>query len=196
MIIPPLNIPLSLTLVRLALSPIVLPLFLALYLPANNLITNCALAAFFLLFGLTDMLDGLLARRYKQVTNLGKLLDPIADKFMVYSTLITLVYVQKLYFYWAIIIIGREFFVMALREIALFYRFTVPVAKIGKIKTAFQMMFITWVIINPTQAMGTQALLWNGMETILLVCTLVFTIASAVWYYHDFCTQFTQIKHH
>lgn len=190
------NIPLSLTFIRLALSPIVLPLFLALYLPANNLMTNCMLAGFFLLFGLTDMLDGFLARRLHQVTNVGKLLDPIADKFMVYSTLITLVYVQKLYFYWAIIIIGREFFVMMLREIALFYHFNVPVAGIGKIKTAFQMMFITWVIINPAQSMGSQALLWNGMETILLICTLVFTIASAVWYYHDFCNQFKHIKHH
>jgi CDP-diacylglycerol--glycerol-3-phosphate 3-phosphatidyltransferase len=154
------------------------------------------LAAFFLLFGLTDMLDGFFARRLNQVTDLGKLLDPIADKFMVYSTLITLVYVQKLYFYWAIIIIGREFFVMMLREIALFYRFTVPVAQIGKIKTAFQMMFITWVIINPAQSMGSQAPVWNGIETILLICTLVFTIASAVWYYHDFCNRFKQIKHH
>jgi CDP-diacylglycerol--glycerol-3-phosphate 3-phosphatidyltransferase len=190
------NIPLSLTFIRLALSPIVLPFFLALYLPANNLMTNCMLAAFFLLFGLTDMLDGFFARRLNQVTDLGKLLDPIADKFMVYSTLITLVYVQKLYFYWAIIIIGREFFVMMLREIALFYRFTVPVAQIGKIKTAFQMMFITWVIINPAQSMGSQAPVWNGIETILLICTLVFTIASAVWYYHDFCNRFKQIKHH
>lgn len=194
--IAPFNIPLSLTLIRLILSPIILPLVLALYLPANNLGTNCVLAAFFLLFGLTDMLDGFLARRYKQVTNLGKLLDPIADKFMVYSTLITLVYVQKLYFYWAIIIIGREFFVMALREIALSYQFNIPVARIGKLKTAFQMMFITWVILNPAQALGTNSVLWNGIEILLLVCTLVFTIASAVWYYHDFCNQFKQIKHH
>lgn len=189
-----LNIPLSLTLIRLVLSPILLPLFLALYLPANNVLVNCGLAAFFLLFGLTDLLDGLLARRFKQVTNIGKMLDPIADKFMVYSTLITLVYVQKLYFYWAIIIIGREFFVMALREIALFYRFIVPVAWIGKIKTAFQMIFITWIIINPVQNLGWQAPIWNGIELVLLAFTLVFTIASAVWYYHDFIIKFKQIK--
>lgn len=189
-----LNLPLTLTLIRLVLSPILLPIFLTLYLPANNLIINCMLAVFFLLFALTDLLDGLLARRFKQVTNVGKMLDPIADKFMVYSTLITLVYVQKLYFYWAIIIIGREFFVMALREIALFYRFTVPVAWLGKIKTAFQMIFITWIIINPAQNLGWQAPLWNGIELILLAFTLVFTIASAVWYYHDFIIKFKQIK--
>ncbi len=189
-----LNLPLTLTLIRLVLSPILLPIFLTLYLPANNLLINCMLAVFFLLFALTDLLDGLLARRFKQVTNVGDLLDPIADKFMVYSTLITLVYVQKLYFYWAIIIIGREFFVMALREIALFYRFTVPVAWIGKIKTAFQMIFITWIIINPAQNLSWEAPLWNGIELILLAFTLVFTIASAVWYYHDFIIKFKQIK--
>ncbi len=135
------NFPTILTLSRLILSPLIMPLLLITFLPVNRLEINFVLAIIFLGFSVTDFLDGYLARHFSQETALGKLLDPIADKFLVYSTLIALVHTHKLYFFWAIIIIGREFFVMGLREIALHHGFNVSVSTAGKLKTVIQILF-------------------------------------------------------
>jgi CDP-diacylglycerol--glycerol-3-phosphate 3-phosphatidyltransferase len=113
-----LNLPILLTLSRLILSPLLLPVLLVYLLPFNNIFINSFLGFLFFLFSITDFFDGYFARRYKQETQVGKLLDPIADKFLLYSTLIGLLAADKIFFYWVIIIIGREFFVMGLRQIA------------------------------------------------------------------------------
>jgi CDP-diacylglycerol--glycerol-3-phosphate 3-phosphatidyltransferase len=187
------NLPMLLTLARLILSPLVLPVLLASLLPVNSLIINIFLAGVFIVFSLTDFFDGYLARRYHQETDLGKLLDPLADKLLVYSTLIALVYVKKVFFYWTIIIVGREFFVTGLREIALYHGFSVPVSLIGKIKTAIQMAFLTFVILNPYQALKIQAPVWNNIENFLLIATLVSTALSAVMYYQDFARKWREL---
>ena len=119
------SLPLRLTLIRLIGSPLILPFFLVYLLPFNNIWLNGSLSLFFLFFGLTDFFDGYLARKYNQVTVLGGMLDHIADKFLLYSTLISLVAAQKLYFFWAILWIGREFLLMALRQIALENNFSI-----------------------------------------------------------------------
>lgn len=181
-----LNLPNSLTLARLILSPIVIPLLCAYLLPLNIFAINCLLAFLITILSLTDFLDGYLARRYRQETALGRLLDPIADKFLVYSTLIALVYVNKLYFYWAIIFIGREFFIMGLREVSVFYGFTLPSLPMAKLKTWFQMIFIVYVIINPYQHLGLHAPFYNIIEYILLIAALYLSIISAIQYYNIF----------
>lgn len=188
-----LNFPTALTLVRLIVSPILMPLLLITFLPINNITINAALAFIFAILGLTDFLDGYLARVRGQETVLGKLLDPIADKFLVYSTLIALVHTQKLFFYWTIIIIGREFFVMGLREIALFHGFNIPVSFIGKVKTVLQMIWLAFVILNPAQHLAGKAPLWNISEAILLISTLFLTIYSALVYARDFMRQWHQL---
>src|SRR5690242_4970052 len=113
------SLPIQLTLIRLIGSPLVLPFFLVYLLPYNNVWLNGFVTLFFLLFGLTDFFDGYFARKNDQITTLGGMLDHVADKFLLYSTLVSLVAVGKLYFFWAIVWIGREFFIMALRQIAL-----------------------------------------------------------------------------
>ncbi|MDP3889126.1 MAG: CDP-alcohol phosphatidyltransferase family protein, partial [bacterium] len=113
------NIPIILTLIRLIFSPFLLPLLLVHFLPFNIFWINAILALFFVMVCLTDFFDGYLARKYKQETVLGKLLDPIADKFLLYSTLIVLLSVHKIFFYWPSILIGREFLVMGIRLIAM-----------------------------------------------------------------------------
>jgi CDP-diacylglycerol---glycerol-3-phosphate 3-phosphatidyltransferase len=182
-----LTLPNSLTLIRLICSPLFLPLFFVYLLPQNIVWVNCVLALIFIFFSLTDFFDGFLARRYGQESEVGKVLDPIADKFLLYATLIALQAAGKLYFYWVIILVGREFFVMGLRIIMLQHKINIPVSFAAKIKTALQMVFLTFVIINPYQALGMRkALWWNGIEYGLLALTIYLSLATAKNYYKEF----------
>ena len=188
------NVPTILTLIRLTVSPILLPVLIVTCLPADNITLNGMVMFVFILFALTDFLDGYLARSRQKASELGRILDPIADKFLVFSTLIALVAVHKLFFYWAIVLIGREFFVMGLREISLEYGFSVRVALLGKIKMAVHMLFISFVILNPAQALGAQAPIWNGIELVLLIGSLFLSILSAFYYYRDFSRRLREAK--
>jgi len=169
------NLPIFLTLVRLVTAPLIIPVLCVLYLPANSFKLNLLVALLFVSFCLTDFLDGYLARKYKQETVIGRLLDPLADKFLLFSSLIGLVYIHKIFYFWAIIFIGREFFIMGLREVALYFGFTISVSPLGKLKTIAQQAYITAVILNHA---GNIALL----ENILLVGALFLTVYSA-WDY-------------
>ncbi|MGC2310096.1 MAG: CDP-diacylglycerol--glycerol-3-phosphate 3-phosphatidyltransferase [Candidatus Babeliaceae bacterium] len=177
-----LNFPLFFTLVRLVLSPLLLPLLIVWFLPLHNFFITSLIAALFFFFGLTDFLDGYLARKYQQETHLGKLLDPIADKFFMFSTFIALLAIGHIYFYWVIILIGREFFMMSLREIALTYGKNIAVSWWGKLKTTVQMLLCFLLILQPVQP----SLVWQLGEKSVLYSTLFLTIYSAYIYYFDF----------
>ncbi len=185
------NLATCLTIFRLVLSPILLPIILIHFLPLNSLWINSILTLIFILFSITDFLDGYFARLYRQETNLGRLLDPIADKILVFSALIALVHVQKLNVYWPIIIVGRDFFVMGLREIALHQGFSLSVLPIGKIKTTVQITTLAFIILNPAQNLG-YASYWNKAEITLLLATLVITIISGILYYQKFSRMWQQ----
>ncbi len=181
-----------LTYIRLIGSPIILPFFLVYLLPYNIFWINCSLAILFFLFGLTDFFDGYLARKYNQVTAMGAMLDHVADKFLLYSTLIALVAAHKLYFFWAIIWIGREFFIMTLRQIALENNFSITVSSYGKLKTVTQITCLTFVIINPCHAQCFSAFYWNGAELLLLSVSTALSVGSAYNYYSLFIKQFNK----
>ena len=185
-----LSFPMLLTCIRLIGSPIILPFFLVYLLPYNIFWLNCSLAILFFLFGLTDFFDGYLARKYNQVTTLGALLDHVADKFLLYSTLIALVTAHKLYFIWAIIWIGREFFIMTLRQIALENNFAITVSSYGKLKTISQMTCLTFIILNPYQGYDISALYWNSIELSLLLVSTALSVGSAYNYYRLFIQQY------
>ncbi len=189
------NLPNRLTIIRLVVSPLLLPLLLVAFLPANLLWLNSILAFLFVLFGLTDFFDGYLARKLQQETSLGKMLDPIADKFLVYSTLVALLKADKIFFYWVILFIGREFFVMGLRSIALEHNLSVPVSWLGKVKTFFQMVLLTWIILNPYQKTLGYGSIWNSGELCLLIITLALTIISAYQYFTAFLIAFMEQQH-
>lgn len=181
------NVPNFLTIIRLVGSPLFLPLLIVYLLPYNFFWLNCVIAALFSLFALTDFFDGYLARRFNQETAFGRVLDPIADKFLLYATLVALLAAHKIFFYWVILFIGREFFMMGLRHIALENNFSVPVSLFGKIKTAFQMIMICVIILNPYQELGLAgALGWNGTELLLILVALALSLGSAKQYYHVF----------
>jgi CDP-diacylglycerol--glycerol-3-phosphate 3-phosphatidyltransferase len=107
-----------------------------------------AAALIFIIAASTDGLDGYIARKNKIVTNLGKLLDPLADKLLVAAVLISLVEMDKLAAWIAIVIISREFAVTGLRQVALLEGTVVAASKWGKWKTAVQITMIIALLLN------------------------------------------------
>jgi CDP-diacylglycerol--glycerol-3-phosphate 3-phosphatidyltransferase len=105
-------------------------------------------ALIFIIAASTDSLDGYIARKRKLVTNLGKLLDPLADKLLVTAVLVSLVEMNKLDAWIAILIISREFAVNGLRQIALLEGAVIAASKWGKAKTAVQITAIIALLIN------------------------------------------------
>lgn len=158
--------------------------------PLNVFWLNCALGLLFFAFGMTDFFDGYIARKRNQVTLLGALLDPIADKFLTLSTLLALLAVGKLSFYWVMVIIGRELFVMSLRLIAAEHGKRISVSWHGKLKTIAQFIYITVAICNPLS--GSYATL-SQIEDLSLCIALVTTLISAYSYYRSFMRIFPNL---
>lgn len=128
-------------LVKIDIQPLTLGNFSISY---NQLIATII----FIIAASTDGLDGYIARKRKIVTNLGKLLDPLADKLLVAAVLISLVEMDKLAAWIAIVIISREFAVTGLRQVALLEGAVVAASKWGKWKTAVQITAIIAILIN------------------------------------------------
>lgn len=191
-------IPLLLTLFRLIASPLLLPALLVYCMPLNNLLINIALGSLFALLSITDFLDGYFARRFDAITALGRILDPIADKILILSALISLVAVGKMFFLWAVLFIAREFFVMGLRLLAAEYVVDIPVSLAAKCKTTAQMLFVTLVIINPnvdttTANVGFTTAL-DSAQSIALGVALFLTLYSAYRYYRSFYIRLTHVR--
>jgi len=137
------NVPNALTLLRIFLVPFLVVILLT-RIPAKEYVA----LAVFLLAALTDALDGYWARRYKKVTTLGALLDPIADKLLVSAALISLVDLQEADAWAVCIIIGREFAVTGLRSIGAAHGIVIPASKLGKWKMASQVVGISLMILG------------------------------------------------
>jgi CDP-diacylglycerol--glycerol-3-phosphate 3-phosphatidyltransferase len=107
-------------------------------------------SALFIMASITDGLDGYLARRRGQITTLGMLLDPLADKLMVATAFILLVaYNPRVMHPWiAVLVIGREFLVSGLRSIATSEGFTIEASELGKLKTVIQIVAVVATILN------------------------------------------------
>jgi cardiolipin synthase len=163
----PLNVPILLTWLRIVLIPVFVVVY---YLPEEWLTPatrNWTAMWIFSAAAFTDWLDGWLARRWGATTAFGAFLDPVADKLMVAAALIVLVWLGRAESYLAIIIIGREIAISALREwmAELGQRKSVAVAFVGKLKTVAQMTAIVALLLHeplipgrPTPLIGTVAL--------------------------------------
>lgn len=151
------NIPNSLTFIRIFLVPFLVVVLL-------TRMENFELWGVAILLGaaLTDWLDGYVARRRRQVTDLGVVLDPIADKLLIAAAFITLVELQLAPAWMVVIIVGREVLVVGLRAIAAAQGFSVPVSDLGKIKMVLQVCAAALLILSSRYeilaAMGTVAL--------------------------------------
>ena len=173
------SLPLALTLTRFILSPIFMPLLILGYLPTASCFGHVLVTAVFLALAFTDFLDGHLARKLGKESLLGALLDPVADKLLVTATAVSLVAIGLVPAWWAIVVIGRDFFVMSLREIALTRGFSVPVAWLGKCKTALQMIYLAFVLAGGTL----DETVFGYITLLLLYASLICTLASAYQYF-------------
>ncbi|MDX1410615.1 MAG: CDP-diacylglycerol--glycerol-3-phosphate 3-phosphatidyltransferase [Nitrospirales bacterium] len=138
-----LNLPNTLTVSRILVIPVFVFLFSS---PTPERAVAAALV--FLVAALTDLLDGYLARRRGQITNLGKLLDPVADKLLVASALILLVQFQRVEVWLAIVMIARELIVTGARAVAAKEGFVVPADSMGKLKVVGQISGILCLILE------------------------------------------------
>lgn len=140
-----LNLPNFITLTRILLIPVFVVLFVT---PTED--RSIIAAAVFVIAAVTDLLDGYLARRNGQVTTLGKLLDPIADKLLVLSALILLVNLDRVSALVAILIIAREVAVTGIRAIAAGEGMVIAAETTGKYKMALQVVAIVLLILEDT----------------------------------------------
>ena len=128
------------TISRICLVPVFIYF---LYNMGNSTLYNILAIVIFLILSLTDFLDGYIARKYNQVTNFGKFLDPLADKILITSAMIVLIGLGKMNSVFALIVIAREFLITSLRLIASDNSSVVISASIwGKVKTFSQIVFI------------------------------------------------------
>ncbi|MCP1660717.1 CDP-diacylglycerol--glycerol-3-phosphate 3-phosphatidyltransferase [Neisseria perflava] len=177
----PWNIPIFLTWMRVLLIPVFTILF---YLPSSWIdpqTVNWTAAFIFAAAAVTDWFDGFLARRWKQTSDFGAFLDPVADKLMVAVALLLLVSLGRTYVIFAMIIIGREITISALREwmAQMGKRSSVAVATIGKFKTAAQMAAILMLIIGLEDFHGFDLIFFGN---ILMFIASVLTLWSMFYY--------------
>ena len=148
----PFNLPIALTWLRVAAIPLLIAIF---YLPGAWLTPfekNVIATVIFVFAALTDWLDGFLARRMHQESAFGQFLDPVADKLIVAAALLVLLNMDRVQVWVALIIIGREITISALREwmALLGAGKSVAVHMVGKLKTTAQLVAISFLLLNDT----------------------------------------------
>src|SRR5215831_11622633 len=179
------NLPNFLTLLRIFIVPLLVAALLGddigpywrSWLPAS---AELFALGIFLVAAATDLIDGYLARRWSQVTTVGTLLDPIADKLLIMAALISLVWEHRVPAWMAILIVGREFAVSGLRQIAAASGFTIGASELGKSKMTAQVIAISLVIAS---------IRWPGLSDVAIVAmwtVLLFGIVSAADYFRKF----------
>jgi len=178
------NLPNSLTILRIFFVPLLVAALvqesIGFELSGVRVSHDWLALAIFLAAAFTDLLDGYLARRWRQVTTIGTLLDPIADKLLVSAALISLVQVRVLPAYMAILIVGREFAVSGLRSIAAAEGYTIKASDLGKTKMLSQVAAISIMLAS----VGHPQLHTAGM--VLMWIVVFFALLSAISYFRKF----------
>ena len=173
------NLPFALTLIRIVLVPLVI-----VFLISSQRVHVIIAAVIFLAASLTDWLDGLIARRTNQVTRLGTLLDPVADKLLVAAALVSLVQVDMVPAWMAWVIIGRELAVTGLRGVALSMGVVVPATRLGKLKTVTQYVAVTLLILE--KGVPAEFVPFHLVTDAMLWVALVITVLSGLDYFYGF----------
>jgi CDP-diacylglycerol--glycerol-3-phosphate 3-phosphatidyltransferase len=167
-----LNLPNVLTMFRILLVPVLLAALVQ-----EGGAGDALAAAIFALASFTDALDGWIARRQKSVTTFGKLMDPLADKLLVTAALVSLVSLDRLSAWVAMVIIAREFAVTGLRQLAMEHGDVIPASMWGKVKTIAQIAMVLVLIIVEGSPAWVDALVW---------VTVAITIVSGADYFFGF----------
>ena len=180
---PRMNLPNSLTLARIFLVPLLVVVLWTEF-EGKELVG----AAIFSVAALTDWLDGFLARRQKQVTTFGQLMDPLADKLLITAALISLVQMELAPAWMVAIILGRELGVTVLRSLAYSRGATIPASPLGKVKMMSQVIAILLLIL------GGELRQFFVLGQIALWVVVATALASALEYYRRFTVAGTHPK--
>lgn len=172
------NLPTLLTWARIVAIPLIAGLF---YLDMPGVTRNWVASGLFVLVAFTDWADGYLARKLNQTSAFGAFLDPVADKLLVCASLLVLVHEQRVDVLVALVILGREITISALREwmAKIGASASVAVHMLGKLKTAAQMTAITFLLFDG-RLFGLIDAHWWG--TVLIYVAAVLTIWSMIYY--------------
>jgi CDP-diacylglycerol--glycerol-3-phosphate 3-phosphatidyltransferase len=179
------NLPNALTLLRIFFVPLLVAVLVEQHHQVGwrsfVLVSNEFVAlAIFLAAAATDLLDGFLARKWGQITTVGTLLDPIADKLLISSALISLVQLQRVPAWLVILIIGREFAVSGLRSIAAAEGYTIRASELGRTKMVGQVAAVSLVLLSVR---------WSSLTLAADIClwaVMIFGLVSAVDYFMKF----------
>jgi CDP-diacylglycerol---glycerol-3-phosphate 3-phosphatidyltransferase len=166
------TVPNLLTLFRILLIPVLAAALLS-GIESGDIVA----AIVFAVASFTDALDGWIARRNKDVTTFGKLMDPLADKLLVTSALVSLVALDRLQAWVAMVIIAREFAVTGLRQLAMEHGEVIHASAWGKIKTAAQIAMVLVLILVEGSPFWVDALVY---------ATVAITVVSAADYFFGF----------
>ena len=171
------TIPTLMTWTRIVAIPLIVGVF---YAPIDPATRNLIATLMFVVFAATDWLDGFLARKLNQASAFGAFLDPVADKFLVCASLLVLVHLGRTDVFVALIIIGREIAISALREwmAKIGASKSVAVHMIGKLKTTAQMVAIPFLLYDG-RVFGIDTGLWG---IVLIWGAAVLTVWSMVYY--------------
>ncbi|QSZ26371.1 CDP-diacylglycerol--glycerol-3-phosphate 3-phosphatidyltransferase [Aceticella autotrophica] len=167
------NLANKITITRLLMIPIFIIILLS-DLNCKNILS----AVFFALASLTDKLDGYVARKYNQITSLGKFMDPLVDKVMVSSALIALIQLGRIESWIVIIILAREFIVTGLRTVAANKGIVIAANIYGKYKTTFQIIAVILLMLNNYPF----SLINFPLSTIMVYLALITTVFSGIDY--------------
>jgi CDP-diacylglycerol--glycerol-3-phosphate 3-phosphatidyltransferase len=177
------NLPNFLTLSRIFAVPLLVVVLLTrVYNPAREVVGFSIYIATLIFLGasITDYFDGYLARKRQQVTTLGMLLDPVADKLLTSAAFISLVELKWVPAWMVVIIVGREFAISGLRSIASSEGFTIDASELGKIKMVMQVVAITLIILR------NQFSWLRPISVLALWLVVIFALVSAIDYFRKF----------
>lgn len=177
------NLPNRLTIFRVLLVPLLLICYIPIIfeIPISDdlvVLINYTATTLFIIASITDFFDGYFARRKNLVTVFGSFLDPIADKFLVVTSLILLLALTRVHPFIVVILIMRELYITSLRLLAINHNISVPVGSLGKWKTALQMVAIPFLLAN-TFIQGISTLLTG---TVLIYGAAILSLYSAFEY--------------
>ncbi len=189
-----LNAPNLISLFRLSIAPIILVLlYMEKYLnPNGETLVYCFIAGVaFLLAAISDIFDGYLARKYNMITDIGKFLDPLADKVMVATPLILLVGLDRIPSWMALVIILREMIITGLRGLAQQRGTVIAASKLGKMKTVLQVTALVALLLHYPVKFG---VLWGGdfslsahkVGIVFLYIAVFYTLYSGYDYLRNF----------
>jgi len=182
------NLPNSLTLVRIFLVPLLVVVLLTKF--EGHLILGIRKeligAAIFAVASLTDWADGYFARRRQQITIVGQMIDPIADKLLTSAAFISLVQMELAPAWIVAVIIGREFAITGLRSIAFARGVTIPASRLGKLKMIAEVVAILALILGRDRLRQASARGFYALGQVALWAVLVIAVVSAVDYYRRF----------